>query len=115
VRDSVRDKVSHGGETARGVVGQYQELNVPAVSLVPSVPGVPSVPPVSGVSPAMAYQAISVGPDGSRCKVQIVELPRAQRYRKTFGLLQTKCPALIPFNRWKACVEDGKRFLAKWG
>jgi hypothetical protein len=116
VRDSVRDKVSHGGETARGAVGQYQELNsapVPAVSLVP---GVPSVPPVSDVSPTtMAYRAASVGPDGTVCKVTIVELPQAQRYRKTFALLQTKCPALVPPNRWKACVEDGKRFLAKWG
>jgi hypothetical protein len=63
----------------------------------------------------MAYRATSVGPGGTSCRVQIVELPQAQRYRKTFALLQTKCPALIPLNRWKACVDDGKRFLAKWG
>ena len=115
VRDSVRDRVSHGGETAKGVVGQYQELNpapVPANSPVPSVPG---VPPVSGVSPTIAYRATSVGPDGTSCKVQIVELPQAQRYRETFALLQTKCPALIELGRWRQCVRDGSRFLAVWG
>lgn len=64
---------------------------------------------------SLAYQATSAGPDGAVCKVTIVELPQAQRYRKTFAFLQTKCPSLIPVTRWKACVEDGKRFLAKWG
>jgi len=49
------------------------------------------------------------------CSVTIIELPQAQRYRKTFAALQMKPPALVPVERWRECVEDGKRFLAKWG
>src|SRR6516225_8185347 len=46
---------------------------------------------------------------------RIIELPQAQRYRKVFGVLQLKPPALVPVERWRQCVEDGKRFLAAWG
>src|SRR5262245_45785475 len=53
--------------------------------------------------------------DGTACKVTIIELPQAQRYRKVFGVLQLKPPALVPVERWRQCVEDGKRFLAAWG
>jgi hypothetical protein len=63
----------------------------------------------------MAYRATSVGPDGVGCKVEIVELPQAGRYRKVFGVLQLKHPALVDVARWRQCVEDGKRFLAMWG
>src|SRR5262249_34979274 len=73
------------------------------------------VPPVPGVSPTMAYRATSVGPDGLGARVEIVELPAAARYKKAFGILQVRCPALVDPGRWRACVEDGKRFLAKWG
>jgi hypothetical protein len=53
-------------------------------------------------------------PNGT--KVEIVELPAAGlRYRRTFAVLQLRPPALVPVERWKACVEDGKRFLARWG
>ena len=53
--------------------------------------------------------------DGTACKVTIIELPQAQRYRTVFGVLQLKPPALVPVERWRQCVEDGKRFLAAWG
>jgi len=49
------------------------------------------------------------------CRVEIVELPQAQRYRKIFGVLQLRPPAMVPVERWRQCVEDGKRFLALWG
>lgn len=49
------------------------------------------------------------------CKVEIIELPQAQRYRKVFAFLQLQPPALVPVERWQRCVEDGSRFLAKWG
>ena len=52
---------------------------------------------------------------GATCSVSIIELPAAARYRKTLAVLQTKPPELIPVERWRQCVEDGKRFLAKWG
>src|SRR5262249_27064186 len=59
--------------------------------------------------------AVSAKPDGTGCRVEIVELPQAQRYRRTFAHLQLKPPALVDVGRWRQCVEDGKRFLAKWG
>jgi len=39
----------------------------------------------------------------------------AARYKKTFDALQAKCPALVPDDRWRACVRDGGGFLAQWG
>ena len=51
----------------------------------------------------------------SGCRVEIVELPQAPRYRKAFAFLQLKPPALVDVARWQRCVADGKRFLAKWG
>jgi hypothetical protein len=63
----------------------------------------------------MAYRATSVGPDGAGCRVEIVELPQGIRYRKTFAHLQLRPPALVPADRWRQAVEDGKRFLARWG
>jgi hypothetical protein len=48
-------------------------------------------------------------------RVEIVVLPQAARYRKVFTHLQLKPPALVPVQRWQQAVEDGKRFLAKWG
>jgi hypothetical protein len=50
-----------------------------------------------------------------RCSVTVVELPRAQRYRRTFAHLQLRPPALVEVARWRQAVEDGSRFLAKWG
>ena len=68
------------------------------------------LPKPESAEPSAAYQAAS--PD---CTVTLIELPQAQRYRKTFAALQTKPPALVPVERWRECIADGKRFLAKWG
>jgi hypothetical protein len=65
--------------------------------------------------PTMAYRAVSAVPDGSSCEVTIIELPQAQRYRKLFGVLQLQPPALVPVERWRQCVNDGSKFLARWG
>src|SRR5262245_3269452 len=54
-------------------------------------------------------------PDGTGCKIEIVELPQAGRYRKVFGVLQLRPPALVPIERWQQAIEDGRRFLATWG
>jgi hypothetical protein len=72
-------------------------------------------PKGSTVEPSTAYEAISAEPSGATCSLSIIELPAAERYRKTFALLQVRCPSLIAIKRWQQCVEDGKRFLAKWG
>jgi hypothetical protein len=29
--------------------------------------------------------------------------------------IEGRCPALVPAARWQAALEDGRRFLAKWG
>ena len=29
--------------------------------------------------------------------------------------LESRCPDLVPVDRWQAAVEDGRRFLARWG
>src|SRR5215831_10202088 len=60
--------------------------------------------------PSMPPAASLVG-----AKIEIVELPQAQRYRRTFAHLQLKPPALVEVERWQQCVRDGGRFLAKWG
>ena len=65
--------------------------------------------------PSAAYEATSARPDGNGCRVQIVELPQAQRYRRTFAHLQLKPPAFVDVARWRQCVRDGSRFLAKQG
>jgi hypothetical protein len=65
--------------------------------------------------PSGAYRATSAEPSGVACKVEIVGLPQAQRYRKIFAHLQLRPPALVDVTRWRLAVEDGKRFLAKWG
>src|SRR5262245_23785859 len=50
------------------------------------------------------------------CKVTIVEIPReAGHFKRTFGHLQLKPPAMVDIARWRQCVEDGKRFLGRWG
>jgi len=56
----------------------------------------------------------AAGPDHT--KVTIVEIPReAGRFKRTFGHLQLKPPAMVDVDRWRQAVRDAKRFLAKWG
>jgi hypothetical protein len=65
--------------------------------------------------PSTAYQAASAEPDGTGCKVEIVELPATGlRYRRTFAL-QLRPPAHVPEDRWRQAVEDGRAFLRQWG
>jgi len=142
--DSERDRVSQQGGTVSETSRQYQRLNRVDVPPVPDVPGVPAdsavcavcnaagdlwhyckvlvhrecvrfLPKPEAAEPTAAHQGVTAEPDGIGCRVEIVELPQAQRYRKAFALLQLKPPALVPVLRWRRCVKDGSRFLAKWG
>ena len=36
-------------------------------------------------------------------------------YHHVLAVLETRCPELVPVDRWQAAVEDGRRFLARWG
>jgi hypothetical protein len=73
------------------------------------------LPKTESVEPSAAYLGVTTESDGTGCRVEIVELPQAQRYRRTFAHLQLKPPALVDVDRWRQCVEDGSKFLAVWG
>jgi hypothetical protein len=40
---------------------------------------------------------------------------RFSRFRRTLSALEARCPDLVPVGRWQVAVEDGRRFLARWG
>jgi hypothetical protein len=40
---------------------------------------------------------------------------RLSRFGRTFATLEARCPNLVPLARWQLAVEDGRRFLARWG
>ena len=41
--------------------------------------------------------------------------PRFGRFGRTFTTLEARCPDHVPTMRWEQAVDDGRRFLAKWG
>jgi hypothetical protein len=40
---------------------------------------------------------------------------RFSRFGRTFSALEARWPDLVPIDRWQAAVEDGRRFLLRWG
>jgi len=98
-----------------GVGGGLWHLDTPTGSVLVHEQCARFVPVGAGTAaPTMAYRATSAEPDGTGCKVEIVELPQAQRYRRAFGVLQLRPPVHVPEDRWRQCVRDGSRFLARW-
>jgi hypothetical protein len=99
-----------------GAGGDLWHLDTPTGSVLAHEQCAKFLPVGAGTAdPIMAYRATSAEPDGPGCEVTIIELPQAQRYRKVFAVLQLKPPAFVDVARWQQAVEDGKRFLAKWG
>jgi hypothetical protein len=41
--------------------------------------------------------------------------PQSSPFGRTFTVLESRRPDHVPVERWQQCVEDGRRFLAKWG
>jgi len=41
--------------------------------------------------------------------------PFPERYGRVFRALEAGCLELIPVNHWQQAVDDGRRFLARWG
>ena len=37
------------------------------------------------------------------------------RYGRVAAAFETGCPELVPAERWRQAVEDGRAFLARWG
>src|SRR5262249_38340979 len=116
-RASFANKKSQGENTCAvcGVGGGLWHLDTPTGSVLVHEQCARFVPVGAGTAaPTMAYRATSAEPDGTGCKVEIVELPQAQRYRRAFGVLQLRPPVHVPEDRWRQCVRDGSRFLARW-
>jgi hypothetical protein len=34
--------------------------------------------------------------------------------RRALSALESACPEFVPEDRWRRCIEDGRRFLAAW-
>jgi hypothetical protein len=99
-----------------GATGDLWHLDTPTGPIAVHEQCAALLPKPELAEPSAAYQSVSAEPDGTRCRVEIVELPATGlRYRRTFAHLQLKPLAHIPVPRWQRCVDDGKRFLAKWG
>jgi hypothetical protein len=99
-----------------GATGDLWHLDTPTGPIAVHEQCAALLPKPELAEPSAAYQSVSAEPDGTRCRVEIVELPATGlRYRRTFAHLQLKPLAHIPVPRWQQCVDDGKRFLAKWG
>ena len=39
---------------------------------------------------------------------------RLSRFGRTLSVLESRCPELVPVERWQRAVADGQRFLARW-
>jgi hypothetical protein len=39
---------------------------------------------------------------------------RLSRFGRTLTTLESRCPDLVPAERWQQAVADGQRFLARW-
>jgi len=39
---------------------------------------------------------------------------RLNRFCRTFSALESRCPDVVPVNRWQRAVEDGRAFLSRW-
>src|SRR5262249_49739703 len=44
-----------------------------------------------------------------------IRFGRFSRFSRAFSVLEVRCPDLVRTDRWRAAVEDGRRFLARWG
>jgi hypothetical protein len=78
--------------------------------------GASRLPKPGLAEPSAAYQATPAEPDGTACRVTIIEIPaKGLRFRRTFAHLQLRPPAYIPEDRWRQAIEDGRVFLSKWG
>jgi hypothetical protein len=44
-----------------------------------------------------------------------VRRPPSDHFWRTFEHLESRCPNLIPNDCWQLAIQDGRRFLVKWG
>ena len=55
--------------------------------------------------------------DGDRCfsRNERGEQTPAGGFCRTFEHLESRCPDLVPNDRWQQAIQDSRRFLAQWG
>jgi hypothetical protein len=80
-----------------GVGAENANVNTPGTG-IKTRPITPQICPVGAPNPPKPPKPPKVGPYGS-----------------TFAALEARCPDLVPPERWQVAVEDGRRFLARWG
>jgi hypothetical protein len=49
------------------------------------------------------------------CAQPPADFGRLCRFGRTLDVLESRCPEFVPVERWQRAVEDGRRFLARWG
>jgi hypothetical protein len=50
-----------------------------------------------------------------RGRAQNSQNSRAQKLGSVLVALESRCPDLVPLDRWQQAVADGKTFLSRWG
>jgi hypothetical protein len=64
------------------------------------------------LSPSSDAGTVSGTPVGHR---GTLGTPLPARYESVYSALEARCPDHVPAMRWQQAVEDGRRFLARWG
>jgi len=100
-------KVSHGKKSLGTAISkEFQEHS----------PGVPPSQPLGLGHWDIPDLGVAGTPGtGSGTPVGHFGTPFPERYERVFRALEAGCPDLIPADRWQAAVEDGRRFLGRWG
>jgi hypothetical protein len=100
-------EVSHGKKSpGTSFPADFQEHD-PTVPLSPPLGlGRWDSPGLSPVEVAGTASGTPVGQHGT-------SVPN--RYARIFTALESGCPDLVPVDRWRAAVQDGQRFLTRWG
>jgi hypothetical protein len=97
------------------VSGSYLE-KLRALKSQKGILGVPSKPSKRSPSLVVAPSATAVGGfdgfDGTRSSPFPDSLGR---YGRVVAAFEAGCPGLVPAERWRQAVEDGRCFLARWG
>jgi hypothetical protein len=87
----------------------------------PSKPSKPIVPVVThGVTTAeRGFEGFEGdrgrGFSGNEEATGAVEQTSLDRLSRTFEYLESRCPDLVPNDRWEQAVQDGRCFLSQWG
>jgi hypothetical protein len=61
------------------------------------------------------YDINDINDKRAGCCVKQTPFGRLSRFCRTFEALESRCPDHVPVDRWQEAVEDGRRFLGRWG